>query len=113
MVAVPVPEKEEEERKASVDYGINSQTEVGKTELEEKLESILESVEGVGKVQVLLMAEEEKDSMGFTQGNQVKVSGVLIAAEGADDFVTVQNIQEAVMALFQVEAHKIKVMKMK
>ena len=33
-------------------------------------------------------------------------------AEGGDDPGVVQNITEAVMALFGVEAHKIKVMKM-
>ncbi len=41
------------------------------------------------------------------------VRGVLIVAEGGDNPVVVQEIQEAVMALFHVDAHKIKVMKMK
>ena len=41
------------------------------------------------------------------------VRGVLVVAEGGDNPVVVQEIQEAVMALFHVEAHKIKVMKMK
>lgn len=41
------------------------------------------------------------------------VRGVLIVAEGGDNPVVVQEIQEAVMALFGVDAHKIKVMKMK
>ena len=39
--------------------------------------------------------------------------GVLVVAEGGADPVVVQQIQEAAMALFHVEAHKIKVMKMK
>ena len=41
------------------------------------------------------------------------VRGVLIVVEGGDNPVVVQEIQEAVMALFGVDAHKIKVMKMK
>ncbi|MCI5648076.1 MAG: stage III sporulation protein AG [Fusicatenibacter sp.] len=41
------------------------------------------------------------------------VRGVLVIAEGGDNPVIVEEIQEAVMALFQVDAHKIKVMKMK
>lgn len=41
------------------------------------------------------------------------VRGVLVIAEGGDNPILVQEIQEAVMALFQVDAHKIKVMKMK
>ena len=70
-------------------------------------------MEGVGKVQVLLMTGQEKDAMGFDTGEGTKVNGALIAAQGGDDPVTVQNIQQAVMALFQIEAHKIKIMKMK
>lgn len=42
-----------------------------------------------------------------------EIRGVLIVAEGGDNPVVVQQIQEAVMALFHVEAHKIKVLKMK
>ena len=82
-----------------------------RTLLEAKLESILENTEGVGKVQVLLMTGEGKQ--GFYGTENTEVTGVLIAAEGADNSVTVQNIQQAVMALFQIEAHKIKIMKMK
>ena len=41
------------------------------------------------------------------------VRGVLVIAEGGGNPVTVQEIQEAVMALFQVGANKIKVVKMK
>lgn len=42
-----------------------------------------------------------------------EVRGVLVIAEGGKDPVIVEQIQEAVMALFHVEAHKIKVMKRK
>ena len=41
------------------------------------------------------------------------MTGVLVAAQGAGSAVTVQNIQQAIMALFQIDAHKIRVMKMK
>ena len=80
------------------------------TDLELKLQALLEDVEGVGKVKVILMTGKEPGIYGSASS---EVTGVLIAAEGADNPVTVQNIQEAVMALFQVEAHKIKIMKMK
>lgn len=39
------------------------------------------------------------------------VEGVVVIAEGGDDAVTVQNITEAVQALFEIDTHKIKVMK--
>ena len=41
------------------------------------------------------------------------VRGVLVVAQGADDPQVVAEIKEAAMALFHLEAHKIKVMKMK
>ena len=69
--------------------------------------------EGVGKVQVLLMTGEEKDSSSFYDSGNQAVTGVLIVAEGADNSVVSRNIVEGVMALFQLDAHKIKVMKMK
>mgnify|MGYP006867321355 CR=1 FL=1 len=66
-----------------------------------------------GKVRVLLMTGEEKDSSSFYDSGNQAVTGVLIAAEGADNSVVSRNIVEGVMALFQLDAHKIKVMKMK
>lgn len=41
-----------------------------------------------------------------------KVEGVLVVARGADSPVVVKNISDAVLALFPVQAHKIKVVKM-
>ena len=64
-------------------------------------------------MRVLLMTGEEKDSSSFYDSGNQAVTGVLIAAEGADNSVTVRKIQEAVMALFQIDAHKIRIMKMK
>ncbi len=59
----------------------------------------------------------EKNSDGsetpyVIQVTEPEIAGVLIVAEGGDNAVTVKNITEAVVALFGVEAHKIKVMKM-
>ena len=54
-------------------------------------------------------------------GNQVpyvveevepSIKGVIVIAQGGDDPLVVKEISEAVMALFQVEAHRIKIMKM-
>ena len=41
-----------------------------------------------------------------------KVQGVVVIAEGGGNPAVQQNILEAVQALFPVEAHKIKIMKM-
>lgn len=40
-----------------------------------------------------------------------EIEGVLVIAQGGDNAVVVQNITEAIQALFGVEAHKIKIMK--
>lgn len=40
-----------------------------------------------------------------------EIKGVVVIAEGGDNAVVVQNITEAIQALFGVEAHKIKIMK--
>ena len=77
------------------------------------LEEKLEATEGVGKVQVILMTDEKKDRQSFYNSETIQVTGVLISAEGGGNPVVVQNIQEAVMALFQVDAHRIRIMKMK
>ena len=109
VIALPVSDsKEQTEEKQDLTENTES-CEGDRTLLEAKLESILENTEGVGKVQV--MTGEGKQ--GFYGTENTEVTGVLIAAEGADNSVTVQNIQQAVMALFQIEAHKIKIMKMK
>lgn len=41
-----------------------------------------------------------------------EIEGVVVIAEGGGNAVTAQNISEAVMALFSVSAHRIKVMKL-
>lgn len=111
VVAMPVSKKD----KAGTD-SILSVSETDEQEkasqLERKLEQVLGQVEGVGNVQVMLYPASTDSNWNSLQTGE-GVQGVLVVAEGADDPVTVQKIQESVMALFQVEAHKIKVMKMK
>lgn len=111
VIALPVSSDSETESSVS-DFSWAKEDSVEKTLLEEKLASLLESVEGVGAVQVMIMTGEE-DSGSFYSSGTEKVTGVLVSAEGAHRSVIVKNIQDAVMALFQVDAHKIKVMKMK
>ena len=83
---------------------------VEKTELEKKLEHFLSNVEGVGETEVVLMITE---GGSFGSDERVKVTGALVSAEGGENPTTVQKIQDAVQALFQIEAHKIKIMKRK
>lgn len=91
-----------------------TQTEVAeKTRMENRLEDLLSQVEGVGEVKVIIMTGSEENEDGFSMSSKNEVTGVLVAAQGAGSAVTVQNIQQAIMALFQIDAHKIRIMRMK
>ncbi|MHB8130921.1 MAG: stage III sporulation protein AG [Mobilitalea sp.] len=127
------------------------------TEMENKLESLLRKVSGIGEVEVMLTlkASQEKvplkddpstqeslnevDGEGGSRtnnsvqreestvlvtnedGNSVpyilqelepEIEGVVVIAEGGDDVNTKMDIMEAAEVLFDVPAHKVKVMKM-
>ena len=126
--------------------------------LEQRLEDMLSSMQGVGKVKVMvtLVSRGEKvvekdiplersnivenDSTGgnrstnemysqeetvystSTEGDKIPyvikeysavVEGVSVAAQGGDSPLIQKNICEVIQALFGIEAHKIKVVKMK
>ena len=155
VIAMPVPGKQEKERKETKQIEVSS----GRgdvEELERRLSAALGNVEGVGKVRVMITRKSsgekivEKDTpvtdrntkeegdgenrrtmertqeestvyMQDANGSQVpyvieemepQIQGVIVVAQGGDNSYVVRNITEAVMALFGVEAHKIKVMKM-
>ena len=126
--------------------------------LEERLEELLSSMEGVGEVKVMVTLRsfgqqvvekdipqeteqtEETDSAGGTRQTkserkeestvyvtdadgsrtpyvtetiQPRVEGVTVVARGGGDARIQKNITEVIEALFDIEAHKIKVVKMK
>lgn len=138
LLIVALPVKQEEEKKQEEnglvleEEKIKGEGELWQNKMEERLKKVLEQVEGIGETQVFLTcagterkvvekdeAETvyEKDARGnqypyVSQEQYPQVTGVLVVAKGGDDPVVIQNIQEAVEALFQVEPHKIKVMKM-
>ena len=112
VIAVPTEKKTESDNRVGNTAREETQEQGNASALEQRLQQVLSGVEGVGKVQVMLMTGNEKNTFGFGNDNSELITGVLIAAQGADDPVTVREIQQAVMALFQVEAHRIKVIKM-
>lgn len=57
-------------------------------------------------------ADRETNEPFVSKENRPAVEGVLILAEGGDSTAVKQNISDAVLALFHVDAHKIKVVKM-
>lgn len=59
----------------------------------------------------------QQDNSGGSSPYVVKelepeIEGIIVIAKGGDDPVVAKNISDAILALFHVEAHKIKVMKM-
>lgn len=55
--------------------------------------------------------KEENGSPYITKEKSPVVSGVVVVAQGGDNAVVVRNITEAVQALFDIDTHKIKVIK--
>lgn len=57
--------------------------------------------------------EESSDKFPFVGREMTpKIAGVLVIAQGGDDTAVKRNISEAVMALFQIDVNRIKVVKM-
>lgn len=76
--------------------------------LEKQLEDALMQIEGIGTVDATIMLEPFVDDHASPE-----IRGVLVVATSGDNPVETLKIQETVMTLFQIDAHKIKVMKMK
>lgn len=133
IIAMPVKTKEDEESKINDTeiQGVQNEEDY-QEKLQHRLKEVLEKVKGIGETDVFITFEDtgekvvEKDETDTvyskdSRGNQTpylssekypKICGVLVVARGGDSPQVIRNIQEAVQALFQVEAHKIKVMKM-
>ena len=133
IIALPTGGEEEQDGgDIQEDRSQSGEEQDWETRMENRLVQVLEQVQGVGKAEVFLTCEGtqekivEKDETETvyerdSRGNQTpyvseerypQVTGVLVVAEGGDNPVVIKDIQEAVQVLFQVEAHKIKVMKM-
>lgn len=76
--------------------------------LEKQLEQVLAQIEGIGEVQAMITLEPLIDDKEAPE-----IRGVLVIAESGDNPVEILKIQETVMTLFQIDAHRIKVMKLK
>ena len=80
---------------------------------EKQLEKILQKVSGIGQVEVMITLDSAEEKSRLMENTRTqKVEGVLVVAEGAGDAQTDAEIIRAVQALFSLESHKIKVMKM-
>jgi stage III sporulation protein AG len=107
IVAIPSGSSKQEDTKQAEYNSIWEEQEDNGEEydrsLEEELEEILSSMEGVGKVKVMIT---------FKNDSQSEVEGVLVVAEGGGNAVVCSDILSAVQSLFSLEAHKITIVKM-
>lgn len=93
--------------------------------MEEQLEQTLMEIEGVGRTKVFITYKAKKDKNSVPSGlfgtsvsenentDEGEVEGVLVLCEKGNNVDTVLMISEIIQALFPVDAHKIKVVKMK
>lgn len=146
VIAFPVKDgKKEKETKTKEDSPAEEQTAASDDSreyvryLENRLETILGRMSGVGEVSVMITLKDEgtavldKDSAVsekesqentvifsedditkpfVTQQQYPGVEGVVVVAQGAGAAGISTDIMECVMALFHVEAHKVKVLQM-
>jgi len=141
VIAIPAEKKERKQEKSESISETAADTEEldYESQMEQKLEELLGSVDGIGRVRVMLTYEgtgekrvekdrfqtadesreetvyEEDGSRGkapyVISETNPKVTGVLVIAEGGGNSRIKQEILEAAQALFGIEAHKIKIMK--
>ena len=105
VLAIPTEKKTE----SKMDFKANE--EAGGEQLEERLERILKHTEGVGEVRVMITEAEDTKSFASDKENEGTVEGVVV--QGATDPAVKKKIQDIVIALFPIEAHKIEIVKMK
>lgn len=96
LVVIAIPTKSDTETDTS--WGTTNDSDANATEMEKRLENILEQMQGVGEVHVMITYQDE-----------TQIEGVVVVAENGKNAVIVQKITEIVQALFDVDAHKIKV----
>ena len=106
IMVIPVDDTEPKE-------DTTSSRDASKGELEEKLEQVLASMEGVGEVKVMITVKESSSDLFSDEKEEGEVLGVVVVAQGAGSAAIDSKIMTAVKALFGIEAHKISIVKMR
>lgn len=78
-----------------------------RTELESRLENILQSIEGAGSVRVMAVYESGRE------GGVGNVKGVMVVAEGASDIGVRVRLQTAVTTVLGIDPNCVGVFKMR
>jgi stage III sporulation protein AG len=134
-------EKKAETETVSEEVSQTEELDRYRSKMKQELVELLGQVQGVGTVEVMLtlkastekvtlkdstdkgdstqeetvlIEDSDKNSSPYVlQEKEPELEGVVIVCDGGDDVSVKKEITEAVSALFQIETHKIKVMKSK
>ena len=83
-------------------------------ETEARLAETLASIEGIGRVEVMISQKEQKSSFTFVEDqNSGQAQGVVVCAEGAEDFGVYCKLQRAVATLLDLSADCIEIYPLK
>ncbi len=81
------------------------------TEEEKRLENILSQMKGVGDTDVMITYQNVEETVsvfsGESNSKNLKVEGVIIASEGADDILIKSNIINAVATIYDISASNV------
>lgn len=114
LLAMPIGEKTNTKSIVKTDSLLSEDSkESYRKQLENELSELLVAIPGVGQNKVMITFKEMEEADLFMHQQSLAVEGVVIAAEGGDDSVVAKEILDIVVSLFSVEAHKIKIVKMK
>ena len=94
LVVIAIPTNTNSKKAKSITYA----EEESYSEIEKRLQTLLENMQYVGAVDVMITYQEKET-----------VEGVVVLAEGAGNANVVRDITDVVQALFDVDSHKIKV----
>lgn len=133
------PAGEMQQEEVQDESGLTQWKEDYRSGLEEQLKELLQAMDGVGSCRVMITLEDdgqtyvdknlradesarEDETVVYRQGEgeepyvvrqrMPKVAGVVVVAQGGENAKVITDISNAVMSLFQIEAHKITVVKM-
>lgn len=84
-----------------------------KNKVERDLEEFLSSIDGVGQVKALIYFDEQEKISFSEQSQKGKISGVVIAAEGANSEVVRGQIIHLVMVLYGLNIDNVEVFVLK
>lgn len=132
--------KNEKDTKVMTESASTANEDCYREKMEQQVVALIQKVEGVGKAEVMITLSASKEKVALkdsetasgksqeetvivedsernaspyvVQEKEPVVEGILVVCEGGGDDALKREIIQAVQVLFDVEAHKIKVMKM-